>query len=90
MANEDELLRLGEGAKSLLDSEVFTQTINDLVNQSFHTFCNSKPEDKEGRELAFHHYRALTDIVHTLQQRVSIRDEIVAKGEAADNKQEES
>lgn len=89
MANEDELLRLGEGAKSLLDSEVFTRTINDLVNQSFHTFCNSKPEDTEGRELAYHHYRALTDIVHTLQQRVSVRDEIVAKG-AADNKQEES
>ena len=89
MANEDELLRLGEGAKSLLDSEVFNRTINDLVNQAFHTFCNSKPGNTEDREQAYHHYRALTDIVHTLQQRVSVRDEIVAKG-AADNQQEES
>ena len=90
MSNEDELLRLGDGAKSLLDSEVFNQTINDLVNQSFHTFCNSKPEDKEARELAYHHYRALIDLVHTLQQRVSVRDEIVAKGQTADNQQEDS
>jgi hypothetical protein len=89
MSNEDELVRLGAGAATLLESEVFNQTINDLVNQAFHTFCNSKPEDTENRELAYHHYRALTDIVHTLQQRVSVRDEIVAKG-AADNKQEES
>ena len=48
MSDEDELLRLGDGAKTLLESEVFTKTINDLVNQSFHTFCNSAPDDPEG------------------------------------------
>ena len=89
MSDEDELLRLGDGAATLLESEVFTKTINDLVNQSFHTFCNSKPEDGKTRDLAYQHYRALTDIVHTLQQRVSVRDEIVAKG-AADNQQKDS
>tara|TARA_B100000035_G_C21001702_1_gene555238 strand:+ start:54 stop:323 length:270 start_codon:yes stop_codon:yes gene_type:complete len=89
MSDEDELLRLGDGAKTLLESEVFTKTINDLVNQSFHTFCNSAPDDQKARDLAYHHYRALTDIVHTLQQRVSVRDEIVAKG-AADNQQKDS
>lgn len=90
MSDEDELLRLGAGAATLLESEVFTKTVNDLVNQSFHTFCNSAPDDQKTRDLAYHHYRALTDIVHTLQQRVSVRDEIVAKGQTADNQQKDS
>ena len=41
------------------------------------------------REKIYHHYRALVDIVHTLNQRVAVRDEIIAKNdtdvEANDN-----
>lgn len=87
---EDDLVRLGHQAEALLASEVFDQTVNDLVNQSFQAFCNSAPGDQEARELAFNHYRALVDIVSTLRQRVSVKDEIEAKTTTADTKQEES
>tara|TARA_Y100001951_G_C11242989_1_gene241665 strand:+ start:294 stop:557 length:264 start_codon:yes stop_codon:yes gene_type:complete len=85
MENEEQLVRLGNEAETLLGSDVFDKTINDLVNQSFQTFCNTKPDDAEGREIAYHHYRAIVEIVHTLQQRVSVRDEITVKA----NKQQE-
>ena len=91
MPNEDELLRLGDEAQALLSADVFDKTVNDLVNQAFQAFCNSKPEDQDARERAFHHYRALVDIVQTLQQRVTVKDEIVAKLKTkANNKQEDS
>jgi hypothetical protein len=85
---EEQLCRIGDDAETLLKSDVFTLTVNQLVDASFQTFANSEPADYEGRERAFHHYRALVDIVSTLQQRVSIRDEIISK-KADDNNQEE-
>jgi len=87
---EDDLVRLGHQADALLGSEVFDRTINDLVNQSFQSFCNSEPGDTKARELAFNHYRALVDIVSTLRQRVTVKDEIEAKTSTADSKQEGS
>ena len=89
--NEDDLLRLGDEAQALLGADVFDKTVNDLVNQAFQTFCNSRPDDQETRERAYAHYRALVDIVQTLQQRVTVKDEIVAKSKTkANNKQEDS
>ena len=85
---EEQMCRIGDHAEALLKSDVFTLTVNQLVDASFQTFANSEPADSEGRERAFHHYRALVDIVSTLQQRVSVRDEIMLK-EADDNNQEE-
>jgi hypothetical protein len=85
--NQEELITLGEGAEQLLSSEAFTVTVNSLVDASFQTFTNSKPGELENREQAYHHYRALVDIVNTLQQRVTVKDEIVAK--AADNSNQE-
>ncbi len=87
MSSEQELITLGEGAEQLLSSEAFTATVNSLVDASFQTFTNSKPGELEHREKAYHHYRALVDIVSTLQQRVAVKDEIVAK--AGDNSNQE-
>ena len=84
---QEELVRLGDEAEVLLKAPVFNSTINQLVDASFHAFCNSKPDEKESRERSYTHYRALVDIVNTLQQRVAIRDEINAK--AGDNNQED-
>jgi hypothetical protein len=84
---EEELLRLGDEAEILISNPAFNSTVNQLVDVSFQAFVNSKPEDKEGRERSYSHYRALVDIVSTLQQRVSVRDEINAK--AGDNNQED-
>ena len=89
MSNEQELITLGEGAEQLLSSEAFTATVNSLVDASFQTFTNSKPGELENREKAYHHYRALVDIVSTLQQRVAVKDEIVAKAEDISNQEED-
>jgi hypothetical protein len=84
---QEELIRLGDEAEVLLKAAAFNSTINQLVEASFQAFCNSKADEKDARERSYTHYRALVDIVNTLQQRVAIRDEINAK--AGDNNQED-
>ena len=74
---EDKLVQMGDDAEQLLSSEAFTNTINSLVDASFQTFGNTKPEEQDKREMSYHHYRALIDIVSNLQQRVSVKDEIM-------------
>ena len=86
---EEQLCRMGDEADVLLKTEAFNATINQLVDVSFQAFCNSKPEDKDARERSYAHYRALVDIVSTLQQRVQVRDEINAKVAVNDNSKEE-
>ena len=75
----DKLVELGDAAEMLLDTEVFSKTVNDLVDASFQQFSNSKPEEVDVRERSYHHYRALVEIVSTLQQRVAVRDQINAQ-----------
>ena len=77
---------MGVDAENLLGTDIFNNTINNLVEASFQTFTNTKPGEPEKREQAYHHYRALVDIVQTLQQRVTIKDEIATK---ADNNNQE-
>jgi len=89
ISKEEQLCGEGDQAEALLQTDAFNATVNSLVEQTFQSFCNSKLEDTEARERSFHHYRALVDIVHTLQQRVSIRDEIIAKTQTDDINQSE-
>ena len=84
---EAELSRNGDDAEILLDHPAFNSTINNLVDQAFQAFCNSKPEQSSERERSYHHYRALVDVVSTLQQRVAVRDQITAND---NNSQEET
>ena len=86
---EEQLVRMGEEAEVLLNAEAFSSTVNQLVDASFQKFTNSTPEEYDKREAAYHHYRALVDIVSTLRQRVQVKDEIVAKKSDDDNNQEE-
>ena len=86
---EEQLCRLGDDADVLLKTPAFDATINQLVDTSFQAFVNSKPEDTQSRERSYNHYRALLDIVSTLQQRVAVRDEINAKVAANDNNNQE-
>ena len=86
---EEQLVQQGEMAEVLLDSDAFSTTVNQLVDASFQHFANSKPEENEKRDTAYHHYRALVDIVATLRQRVEVKDEIVSKLAADDNNQKE-
>ena len=81
------LVEQGLAAQKLLAAEAFNSTINQLVDAAFQNFVNSKPEQNDIREASYHHYRALVEIVSTLQQRVQIKTEIEANED--DNNQEE-
>lgn len=74
---EEQLIADGDAAEVLLGNDTFNTTVNKLVEQTFQTFVNTKTDDQSGREAAYYSYRALVDIVHTLQQRVAVRDEII-------------
>lgn len=81
------LVEQGLAAQKLLAADAFNSTINQLVDAAFQNFVNSKPEQNDVREASYHHYRALVEIVSTLQQRVQIKTEIEANED--DNNQEE-
>jgi len=83
---EEQLVAAGDQAEAVLSASAFTSVVNDLVETTFQSFVNSKPEDKEDREQAYNHYRALVDVVNTLKQKVEVRNSIVSQG---DNSQEE-
>ena len=89
MEDQETLVRMGEAAEVLLDSDAFSSTVNQLVDASFQNFTNSNPDESVKREQSYHHYRALVDIVSTLRQRVQVKDEIVSKLAEDDNNQEE-
>ena len=52
--NQETLVRLGEEAEVLLDSEAFSSTMNQLVDTSFQNFTNTAPNESEKRETAYH------------------------------------
>lgn len=82
---EEQLYHSGEEAEFILNHNAFSSTINSLVDASFATFTNTKPGELEQREAAYHNYRALIDIVSTLQQRVQVKNEIMMKHEDDNN-----
>ena len=86
---QDELIKIGDDCETLLKSKPFTSVINGLTEGAFQRFVNSKPEDKEERDHTYYHYRALVDVVNTLKQQVAVRDEIIAKEQEGDNREEE-
>ena len=85
--NEMQMIEAGNDAEKLLQDTVFSQTINGLVEGTWQAFAASGPDETAVRERTYAHYRALVDIIHTLQQRVAVRDGIIAKndGEAVND-----
>jgi hypothetical protein len=79
MEKEEQLLKQGDDAEQLIKSDTFNNVVNSLVESTFQAFVNTKPEEGTNRERTYNHYRALVDIVNTLQQRVSVRDQIMDK-----------
>jgi hypothetical protein len=82
MQSEDNLVSQGDEADALLKNETFNSVINNLVEDTFSQFCNSKAGEPSEREQTYFHYRALVGIVHTLQERVAVRDGIMSKRES--------
>jgi len=87
--NEQELINQGEDAAALLGSEPFNRVVNKMVEQCFHNFVNSKPDENKERGITYYQYRALVDVVNTLKQHVQIKDEILAKNAEGNTSQEE-
>ncbi len=85
MEQQDNLVAQGNEAEELLNNNAFNNVVNSLVEENFQGFVNTKPEEKDQREQSYFHYRGLVGVVHTLKQRVAIRDEIIAKREAETN-----
>lgn len=86
---EEQLVMAGDEAGAVLSGSAFNSVINELVERTFQTFVNTDPADKDKREYAYNHYRALVDVVDTLKQRVQVRDSIVEQ-QNGDNSQEET
>jgi hypothetical protein len=85
---EEQLVMAGDEAGAVLSGSAFNSVINELVERAFQTFVNTEPADKDKREYAYNHYRALVDVVDTLKQRVQVRDSIIEQ-QNGDNSQEE-
>jgi hypothetical protein len=86
---EEQLVMAGDEAGAVLSGSAFNSVINELVEKAFQTFVNTEPADKDKREYAYNHYRALVDVVDTLKQRVQVRDSIIEQ-QNGDNSQEET
>ena len=76
-AKEEQLVQHGDMAERLLHDETFVEVTNSLVQAAFQSFVNSAPENTKDRELLYHQYRGLVDVHQALQQRVSVRDNII-------------
>lgn len=74
--NEDQLINIGHDAEKLLNNKAFNNVIDGIVQGTFQAFVNSNPEEPEIRERNYNAYRAVVDIVNTLKQQVTIKDEI--------------
>jgi ethanolamine ammonia-lyase large subunit len=76
---DEALIKMGDDAERLLKDETFINIINSLAESTYAQFVNSKLEDKELRDQIYAQYRGLTDIMGTLNQRVSVRNQIVER-----------
>lgn len=70
-------IALGDDAELLLENAAFGSTLEEIVESSFQDFVTSKPDDKNKRECAYNHYRAIVDVVNTLKLRIQVRDQII-------------
>jgi hypothetical protein len=74
--SNEELIENGLMAKELLNNATFNNTIRRLIDGTVQAILSSKPEENKQRELGYSHYRALCDIVNTLQQQVGVMENI--------------
>ena len=76
---DEALIKMGDDAERLLKDDSFINIINSLAESTYAQFVNSKLEDKELRDQIYAQYRGLTDIMGTLNQRVSVRNQIIER-----------
>ena len=76
MTQEEQMIHLGNAAEETLKNEAFATIVNQLINNSFNSFVGTEPGDSDARTAAYYQYKAIREVVDTMQQHVSVRDEI--------------
>lgn len=82
MNEQESMLYLGNASEETLKGDAFNTVVNDLIESTFSAFVNSDPAENEKRTVAYYQYRALREVVDTLKQNVSVRDEINQRNKA--------
>jgi hypothetical protein len=75
--SEELTLKRGTAAEVLLETEAFTVAINELYNEQLNVMTMSAPEDKEKREIAYFHIRALQSITAELTDWVYQKNQLL-------------
>jgi hypothetical protein len=75
--DNDLVMKRGQAAEVLLETEAFLVTVNELYNQYLNDITMSKLGENEVREQRFYQIRALQDIQAALQSWVNAKTELV-------------
>lgn len=78
---DEKLIEIGNAAEKFINEDHFKSLVPMLVDSAVNAFMQSKPEDAEKRTEAYYFYQALNNLVATLNQQVSVRDNILNKEE---------
>lgn len=76
---ELKLLKDGEAAAEALQNPAIASAINELSETLANSMMNTKPEDKDKREMLFNIHLALRELVGILNQRVQIKQQLEAQ-----------
>jgi hypothetical protein len=77
----DDLVRRGNAAEQLLDSDVFKQVSKELMDYYLSSILQSAPDDEKGRNAAYFCARALQDLHAVLGQWTAVKDQVIANTE---------
>ena len=87
--NEEQLIALGNDSENLLKNEGFIRVINLMMDSSVQNWAQSEYEDTTKREQSYSHFKALSDVIATLNQNVTVRDQINDKNDKESTPTEE-
>ena len=87
--NEEQLITLGNDSENLLKNEGFIRVMNLMMDSSIQNWAQSEVEDTAKREQSYSHFKALSDVIATLNQNVTVRDQINEKNDEESKPTEE-
>ena len=81
MLNDQQIIEQGSQAETLLSSDAFTKTVRGLLDNYVSVFFSTEPLQTDERQAAFFGARAMNEIINTLNQQVSMKDQILQSKE---------
>jgi hypothetical protein len=85
--HQSEIIRVGEMARALLESEAFVTTVADLKGVWLGEIVGSEPHDKDKREEMYQLYIAVQAIEGIIASRVDAKDQVLALLELENNEE---